>query len=84
MHMWKAFGCIVTGGLVLIGLYAVFSDLHTVQMRKYERFTVNPESFARVLFLRNMRSFVKIKSSQNKEIILSLTDIGKSCPSHEF
>ena len=50
MHMWKAFGCIVTGGLVLIGLYAVFSDLHTVQMRKYERFimqTISPnkESF---------------------------------------
>ena len=28
--------------------------------------------------------FVKIKSSRNCEIILSFTDIGKSCPSGEF
>ena len=31
-----------------------------------------------------MRSFVKIQSSRNGEITLSLTDIGKSCPSHDF
>ena len=31
-----------------------------------------------------MRSFVKIKSSQNAEITLSLTDISKSCPSREL
>ena len=47
-------------------------------------FTVNSENFARVLFSQNfahMRSFVKIKSSRNGEIILSITDIGKSCHS---
>ena len=32
----------------------------------------------------HMRSFVKIKSSQNGEITLSFTDIVKSCPSCEF
>ena len=31
-----------------------------------------------------MRSFVKMKSSQNGEITLSITDIGKSCSSREF
>ena len=31
-----------------------------------------------------MRSFVKIKSSQNGEITLSFTDIEKSCPSREY
>ena len=31
-----------------------------------------------------MRSFVKTKSSRNGETTLSITDIGKSCPSHEF
>ena len=31
-----------------------------------------------------MQSFVKIKSSQSREITLSITDIGKSCPSREF
>ena len=31
-----------------------------------------------------MRSFVKIKSSRNREITLSITDIGKSCPFREF
>ena len=32
----------------------------------------------------HMRSFMKIKSSRNEEIILSFTDIGKSCPSRKF
>ena len=32
----------------------------------------------------HMQNFVKIKPSGNGEIILSFTDIGKSCPSHEF
>ena len=32
----------------------------------------------------HMRSFVKIKSSPNGAITLSITDIGKSCPSREF
>ena len=31
-----------------------------------------------------MQSFVKIKSSQNGEITLLITDIGKSCSSREF
>ena len=31
-----------------------------------------------------MRSFVKMKSSQNGEITLSFTDMVKSCPSHEL
>ena len=31
-----------------------------------------------------MRSFVKIKSSQNGEITLSLTDKGKACQSRDF
>ena len=31
-----------------------------------------------------MRSFLKTNSSGNGEIILSFTDIGKSCPRHEF
>ena len=46
--------------------------------------TVNSEIFARVLFSRNMRSFVKINSSRIGEITLSLTDIGISRPCHEF
>ena len=32
----------------------------------------------------HMRSFMKIKSSQIGEIILSFTDIGKSCHSRAF
>ena len=35
-------------------------------------------------FREDMRSFVKIRSSQNGEIILWSTYIGKSCPSREF
>ena len=31
-----------------------------------------------------MRSFVKIKSSRNGEIILSFTDTGKSCLCHDI
>ena len=32
----------------------------------------------------NMRSFMKIKTSQNGQVTLSFTYVGKSCPSHEF
>ena len=48
--------------------------------------TVNSEILARVLFLQNflMPSFLEIKSSRNGKITLSFTDIGKSCPSHEY
>ena len=48
--------------------------------------TVNSEIFARVYFREtsHMRSFVKIKSSQNSEITLLFTDIEKSCPSREL
>ena len=44
--------------------------------------TVNLEIFARLLFSQNFAyaKFLKIKSSGNGEIILSFTDIGKSCP----
>ena len=45
--------------------------------------TVNLEIFARVLFS-HMRSFVKIKSSQNGKITLLATDIGQSYPSREI
>ena len=31
----------------------------------------------------NMRSFAKIKPSRNDEITLPLTDVGKSCTSHD-
>ena len=46
--------------------------------------TVNSEIFARILFSRNFAyaEFRENKrSSRNGEIILSFTDIGKSCPS---
>ena len=45
--------------------------------------TVNSEIFPKILFLRNFAS-VKLKPSQNGEITLSLTDVGKSCPSRDF
>ena len=32
----------------------------------------------------HVRSFVKMKSSRNREITLSITDIGKPCPSREI
>ena len=47
-------------------------------------FTINSEIFARVLFSSHMQSFVKRNPSRNVEITLSLTNIGKSCPSHKF
>ena len=43
--------------------------------------TVNSVIFARILFLRN---FVEIKPSQIDTIILSFTDVSKSCPSREL
>ena len=48
--------------------------------------TVNSEIFARVYCREtsHMRSFVKIKSSRNGLITLSLTDEGKSCHSREY
>ena len=48
--------------------------------------TVNSEIFARADFCEtsHVRSFVKMKSSRNREITLSVTDIGKPCPSHEI
>ena len=56
-----------------------------VRMRWLIR-TVNSEIFAKVYFRETslMRSFAELKSSQNGEVTLSLTDIGKSCPSREF
>ena len=48
--------------------------------------TENSEIFARVLFSRNFAcaKFRENKILANVEIILSFTDIGKSCPSREF
>ena len=48
--------------------------------------TVNSEIFARVYFREtsHMRSFVKLKHSQNVTITLSLTNILISCTSREF
>ena len=48
--------------------------------------TVNSEIFVRVYFREtlHMRSFVKNKILAKSEITLSFTDIGKSCPSHNF
>ena len=46
--------------------------------------TVNSDIFARILFSRNLRSFVKIKSSPNGETTLSFTDIVLSCTSRDF
>ena len=50
--------------------------------------TVNSEIFARFYFREtsHMQSSVKIKLSQygDSEIILSFTNIGKSCPSRKF
>ena len=45
-------------------------------------YTVDSEIFARDLFSRNFAYFVKNKNPC--QIILSFTDIGKSCPSREF
>ena len=47
---------------------------------------VNSE-FSRGFYFREtsyVRSFVKIKFSRNGEITMSFTDIGESCPSHDF
>ena len=48
--------------------------------------TVNSELFARFYFRETsqIRSFVRIKHSQNGEITLSVSDVGKSCSSREF
>ena len=55
-------------------------------MFKGSSYTVNSEFFARVYFREtsHKRSFVKTKFSRNGEITLSITDIGKTCPSGEF
>ena len=47
-------------------------------------YTVNSEILASVYFRENMRSFVKIKSSQKGDINLSTTDIGESYHSCEI
>ena len=43
--------------------------------------TVNSDILAKVLF---SQSFVKVKSSRNREITLSFTDEGKSCQSLKY
>ena len=66
-----------------ITLYLMFNQSFKILKRTV---TVNSEILARVLFLQNflMPSFQEIKSSRNGEVTLSFTDIGKSCPSHEY
>ena len=49
-------------------------------MIKYCKF----ENICKDFIFTNMRSFAKIKSSPNVEIILLFTDIGKSRPSLDF
>ena len=53
---------------------------------KISDITVDSEMFARFYFREtsSMQSFVKIKCSQNGQIILSFSDIGKSCPICSF
>ena len=48
--------------------------------------TVNSKIIARAYFREttHVRSFVKMKSSRNREVTLSITDIGKPCPSREI
>ena len=48
--------------------------------------TVNSEIFAKVLFSRNFTDakFRENKTSRKGQITLSLTGVGKSCPSREF
>ena len=47
-------------------------------------YTVYSEIFARTLFSRNMRSFLKINPSLNDKISLSFINIGKFCLGREF
>ena len=85
IHACVKFGflpkCHLLWGPIYCGVAYCFTDNNTV----------NSEIFARVLFSQNlayvkfhMWSFVKAKSLRNGEITLSITEIGKSCPSHEF
>ena len=53
-------------------------------MTKVKLGSVNSEIFARVLFSKYMRSFVKIRPSRNDEITLSFTYIGKPYLCCEF
>ena len=70
------------GELILSFLMFVFKEFGILCIE----ITVNSETFARFYFHEtlHMRNFVKIKSSRNGEIILSLTDKDKSCPKREF
>ena len=75
----------------------VFKSTFLTSMLTYQS-VLESNNFARVFILYiwkflqgfyiretwHMQSFVKIKSSQNGKITLSLTDIGKSCISDEF
>ena len=49
-------------------------------------FTVNSVIFMRILFSRNLAyaKFPENKPSQNFKTTLSFTNVGKSCPKHEF
>ena len=58
----------------------------TIVMNGEKIFTVNLENFVRVVFSRNFAyaKFPENKILANGKIILPITDIGKSCHSHEL
>ena len=61
------------------------SDLQNVYCTDYDYCKFG--NFLRGFYLRetsHMRSFVKMKPSQNDEMTLLFTDKGKLCPSHDF
>ena len=70
------------GELIFSFLMFVFKEFGMLCIKV----TVNSEIFPRVYFheTSHKQSFVKLKSSLNGEIILSFTDIGKSCPERAF
>ena len=55
-------------------------NVHCTGFTAYRKFEIT----TRVLFSRNLRSFVKIKSWQNAEITLLFTDICKTCHRRKF
>ena len=55
--------------------YGPMSELRDCSFRIFSRVF-----FAKLSIYKCMRSFVKIESSRNGEITLSLTDIANSCP----
>ena len=59
-------------------------ETFTALAETYCKFENDREGFFFSRTFAYIRSFVKINPSQIREITLSFTDIGKSCPSREF